>query len=168
MARESPPSDGTASRCNFCAVRNVSVRIRGSVRTNERGTCQWDTGGSSPVLDAVTGETGSHMEIRSTQMAGNTAVRIFAQPSCVAVARMGAGGTKSLPFSTSKGGDTYPFTKGSNITIDVSSVRPCQVEVFADTDGHFVDGHFGSHAHLTIPAGTYFMRTDPDCDATVS
>jgi hypothetical protein len=125
-------------------------------------------GATSPILDEIAAETGSHVEIRSAQMAGNASVRIFAEPSCVVVARSGAGGTQSLPFSNSNGGDSLPFTKGSNITVDVSSARPCQVEIFADADGHFVDGHFGSHAHLTIPAGTYFMRTDPDCDATVS
>jgi hypothetical protein len=124
--------------------------------------------GELPVLDEIQTEGVSRVEIRSTQMAGNTQFRILAQPSCFAVARPGTGGTQSLPFTTTTGGDSLPFTSASPITINATALQPCQVEVFANTDGHFVDGHFGSHAHLVLPAGSYFLRSDPNCSISVT
>ncbi len=122
----------------------------------------------NPVLDQLQGEAPGRLEIRSAQMAGNTTFRITGQPFCLAIARPGSGGTQSLPFTTTAGGDTLPFTSASPITIDGSSPYPCQVEVFADSDGHFVDGHYGSHAHIVVPAGTYFIQSDLECHISVS
>jgi hypothetical protein len=124
--------------------------------------------GELPVLDQIQTEGVSRVEIRSTQMAGSTQFRILAQPSCFAVARPGTGGTQTLPFTTTTGGDSLPFSSASPITINATALQPCQVEVFANTDGHFVDGHYGSHAHLVVPAGSYYLRSDPNCAITVA
>jgi hypothetical protein len=120
------------------------------------------------VLEQLTPEGNATIEMRASQMQGNASFRIGAFGACIAVARNGNGGTQPFPFTTTSGGDTHPFTKASAITVTVNSLQPCQVEVFANSDGHFVDGHFGSHANLSIAAGTYFLRSDPDCKVSVS
>ena len=125
------------------------------------------TGDVSTVLENVQAQGEGRIEVRAAQMDGNTTVRISSGGSCTATAREGTGGTQSLPFSFSSGGDSLPFTSASSITIDGASLNPCQVEVFSDADGHFVDGHYGSHSHLVEPPGTYFLESTPDCDLTV-
>jgi hypothetical protein len=124
--------------------------------------------GQNSVLDEAQGEAPGRLEIRSAQVAGNTTFRILGESFCLAIARPGAGGTQPLPFTTATGGDSLPFTSASPITIDSSNVQPCQVEVFANSDGHFVDGHYGSHAHIVIGAGSYFIQSDVECHITVS
>jgi hypothetical protein len=122
----------------------------------------------NPALAEAQGEAPGRLEIRSTQMAGYTTFRISGESSCLAIARPGTGGTQTLPFTTTTGGDSLPFTSAAPITIDSSNVQPCQVEVFANSDGHFIDGHYGSHAHILVPAGSYFIQSDEECHITVT
>ena len=122
----------------------------------------------NPTLAQVQGEAPGRLEIRAAQMAGNTTFRITDESGCLAIARLGTGGTQSLPFTITDGGDSLPFTSSSPITIDSSNIQECQVEVFANSDGSFVDGHYGSHAHIVIPPGSYFTQSDEDCHITVS
>ncbi|HTD48950.1 MAG TPA: hypothetical protein VK771_00035, partial [Acidimicrobiia bacterium] len=146
-----PANTGFQSYCN------VILERAGATSTGQNST-----------LDNTQGEAPGRLEIRSAQMVGNTTFRILSEYSCLAIARSGTGGTQSLPFTTTTGGDSLPFTSASPITIESSNFRPCQVEVFADADGHFVDGHYGSHAHIVVAAGTYFIQSDLECHVTVS
>jgi hypothetical protein len=60
------------------------------------------------------------------------------------------------------------FVIGTGLLYSAARAVNPAMSLDEDGDGHFVDGHFGSHANLTIPAGSYFIRSDPDCKTTVS
>jgi len=150
---------------DFSAPGNLGFQSYCNVILERAGVTPTD---QTPILDESQGEAPGRLEIRSAQVVGNTTFRILSESSCLAIARPGTGGTQSLPFTTTTGGDSLPFTSLSPITIDSSNFQPCQVEVFADSDGHFVDGHYGSHAHIVVAAGSYFIQSDVECHVTVS
>jgi hypothetical protein len=124
--------------------------------------------GENNVLEAVQVQQSARLEMRAAQMQGGTTFQISTQGNCLALARAGSGGTQPLPFTITDGGDSLPFTSSSPITITGSSAFPCQVEVFSDSNGAFVDGHFGNHALLTVPPGSYFLQTDYGCNITAT
>jgi hypothetical protein len=101
-------------------------------------------------------------------MAGNKTFRLSTGGACFAVARSGTGGTQPLPFSTDFAGDTLPFTSPSPITITSTSTQRCGLTLYANPDGHPVAHHAEPHTHFAVPAGTYFLRTGPNCSVTVS
>jgi len=122
---------------------------------------------TDPGLDVLQVEVPGRLQMRSTQMAGARAVRIYAG-ACVAIARPGPGGTQSLPFGILHGGDTLPFTSARPITIDTPRTKAfCRLEVFRDADGTIVYNHNGPESHVVVAPGTYYVRSEPLCPVHV-
>ena len=123
---------------------------------------------SDLLLDLVDAEVPGRLEVRSTQMAGATSVRI-AGGACMAIARPGTGGTQSLPFSNLAGGDSLPFSSAVPITIGTPRTKAwCRVKVLRDADGSIVYNHNGPQSHVVVPAGTYYIRSEPLCPVHVA
>jgi hypothetical protein len=119
--------------------------------------------------------TPGRMEVRAEQMAGGTSFRVSTSPNCIAIARPGTGGTQALPFTTSKGGDSLPFSSASPITVDSlgalfggTTRQICRVQVLRNSDGHLVYQRQATQSHTVLPAGSFFLRSEEfGCPVTV-
>ena len=115
--------------------------------------------GPLPHLQSLFEGSGS-IQMRRTQMAGHSRFDV-AGSGCAIVASTSFFAIQSLPFTTTKAGDTAVFASLSPITITAHG--SCATEVRADGDGHLVAHKTGSSYTMTVPGGSYWLSNRAGC-----
>ena len=120
-----------------------------------------DSGGPLPPRLGRFEQSGS-IQMRRTQMANAKVFDISVVGwNCAVVASTSFFVIQSLPFTTTKAGDTAVFSSLSPITINAHG--SCATEVRADGDGHLVAHKTGSSYTMTVPGGSYWLSNRAGC-----